>query len=61
MTSSKSLAGAQPYALSTRLEILANLIYLAQHTEDDLDCQRHYLEWAATVLADMKDHPALRD
>jgi hypothetical protein len=45
--------------LSLNLEVLANLIYLANLAETHSDRQRHYLDWAADVIRDMRNHPRL--
>jgi hypothetical protein len=49
----------QPLAVS--VELLANLIYLAGHTEIHSARQHRYLAWAAKVIADMRRNPKLHD
>jgi hypothetical protein len=41
--------------LYVSIEIAANLVYLARHSEDDLERQR-YLERASDVLRGMRGH-----
>ncbi len=41
--------------LYVSIEIAANLVYLARHSEDDLERQR-YLERASEVLLRMRGH-----
>ncbi len=45
--------------LYVSIEMLANLVYLARHCQDDLDQQRLYLDRASNLLAEIRHHPDL--
>jgi hypothetical protein len=47
--------------LHVSLEVLANLIYLAGRAETHSAQQSHYLDWAATILRELRHHPRLSD
>jgi uncharacterized protein YbgA (DUF1722 family) len=49
-------SGVRPLYVS--IEIAANLLYLARHTEDNLERQR-YLERASDVLLGLRGHHEL--
>ncbi len=45
--------------LYVSIEMVANLVYLARHSEDGLDQQRLYLDRASDLLVEMRHHPDL--
>jgi hypothetical protein len=45
--------------LYVSIEMVANLVYLARHSEEGLDQQRLYLDRASSVLLAMRHHPDL--
>jgi hypothetical protein len=50
-------ASGRPLYVS--IEMVANLVYLARHSEEGLDQQRLYLDRASSVLVAMRHHPDL--
>jgi len=47
--------------LQASLEILANLIYLARHTETHSTKQHQYLDLAAQLIEQLAGHPQLSE
>ena len=45
--------------LYVSIEMVANLLYLARHSEEGVDQQRVYLDRASAVLLAMRHHPDL--
>jgi hypothetical protein len=45
--------------LYVSIEMVANLLYLARHSEEGVDQQRVYLDRASSVLLAMRHHPDL--
>jgi hypothetical protein len=45
--------------LYVSIEMVANLVYLARHSQDVLEQQRVYLERASNLLAEIRNHPDL--
>ena len=45
--------------LYVSIEMVANLLYLARHSEEGPDQQRVYLDRASSVLLAMRHHPDL--
>jgi hypothetical protein len=45
--------------LYVSIEMVANLLYLARHSEEGADQQRLYLDRASSVLLAMRHHPDL--
>jgi hypothetical protein len=45
--------------LYVSIEMVANLLYLARHSEEGLDQQKLYLDRASSVLLAMRNHPDL--
>ena len=39
--------------------MVANLVYLAMHSEESLNEQRGFLMQASEILSEMRDHPDL--
>jgi hypothetical protein len=56
-TSANEDGSARPLYVS--IEMVANLVYLARHSEEGLDQQRLYLDRASSVLLAMRHHPDL--
>lgn len=61
MTSSDApeSGAAQPRPLYVSVEMLANLVYLARHSQDALDQQQVYLDRASNLLVEISRHPDL--
>jgi hypothetical protein len=57
----KKHPGGPAKPLSVNLEILTNLIYLAERTEMHSAQQHHYLDWAARIVKEIQTHPKLYD
>jgi hypothetical protein len=45
--------------LYVSVEMVANLVYLARHSQDALDQQQLYLERASNLLVEIRSHPDL--
>jgi hypothetical protein len=45
--------------LYVSIEMVANLVYLARHSQDVLEQQRVYLERASNLLVEIRNHPDL--
>jgi hypothetical protein len=45
--------------LYVSIEIVANLVYLAKESEGNPEQQRNYLDRAAGVLFELREHPQL--
>jgi hypothetical protein len=45
--------------LYVSIEMVANLVYLASHSEKSPDQQQQYLQRASDILFDMRHHPDL--
>jgi hypothetical protein len=50
---------AQPRPLYVSIEMVANLVYLARHSQNVLDQQQVYLDRASSLLAEIRHHPDL--
>jgi hypothetical protein len=48
---------AQPRPLYVSIEMVANLVYLARHSQGVLDQQQAYLERASNLLVEIRNHP----
>ena len=48
--------GGTTYSLPHSIEMVSNLIYLARHADTHSEQQHRYLDWAATVIEEMRDH-----
>jgi hypothetical protein len=61
MTSSSALESKdeQGRPLYVSIEMVANLVYLARHSEEGLDQQRLYLDRASDLLFEIRHHPDL--
>jgi hypothetical protein len=58
-TSADAKGPVQPLQVS--VELLANLIYLARHTETHSVQQDRYLDWVAKVIEELQHHPKLHE
>jgi hypothetical protein len=45
--------------LYVSIEMVANLVYLARHSQDGLEQQKVYLERASNLLVEIRNHPDL--
>jgi hypothetical protein len=45
--------------LYVSIEMVANLVYLARHSQDVLDQQQVYLDRASNLLVEIRSHPDL--
>ena len=45
--------------LYVSIEMVANLVYLARHSQDVVDQQREYLDRASSLLVEIRRHPEL--
>jgi hypothetical protein len=45
--------------LYVSIEMVANLVYLARHSQDVLDQQQVYLDRASNLLVEIRNHPDL--
>jgi hypothetical protein len=45
--------------LYVSIEMVANLVYLARHSQDVLDQQQLYLDRASNLLVEIRNHPDL--
>jgi hypothetical protein len=45
--------------LYVAIEMVANLVYLAKHSQDALDQQQLYLDRASNLLIEIRNHPDL--
>jgi hypothetical protein len=45
--------------LYVSVEMVANLVYLARHSQEGLDQQRIYLDRASNLLLEIRNHPDL--
>jgi hypothetical protein len=45
--------------LYASIEMVANLVYLARHSQDVLDQQQVYLDRASNLLVEIRNHPDL--
>ena len=45
--------------LYASIEMVANLVYLARHSQGVLDQQQVYLDRASNLLAEIRNHPDL--
>jgi hypothetical protein len=61
MTSSDApeSGAAQPRPLYVSIEMVANLVYLAKHSQDVLDQQQEFLDRASNLLVEIRNHPDL--
>lgn len=61
MTSSNAPEGGatHPRPLYVSIEMVANLVYLARHSQDVLDRQQEYLDRASNLLVEIRHHPDL--
>ncbi len=61
MTSSDAPPSGDEHSrpLYVSVEMVANLVYLARHSEEGLEQQRMYLDRAADLLFEMRHHPDL--
>jgi hypothetical protein len=50
----------QSRPLYVSIEMVANLVYLAKHSQDVLDQQQVYLDRASNLLVEIRNHPDLR-
>ena len=50
---------AQTRPLYVSIEMVANLVYLARHSQNVLDQQQVYLERASNLLVEIRNHPDL--
>lgn len=50
---------AQSRPLYVSIEMVANLVYLARHSQGVLDQQQVYLERASNLLVEIRNHPDL--
>jgi hypothetical protein len=58
MTSS-DVSDNQGRPLYVGIEMVANLLYLAMHSQESPDEQRGFLKQASEILSEMRDHPDL--
>ena len=45
--------------LYVSIEMVANLVYLARHSQDVLDQEQVYLDRASNLLVEIRNHPDL--
>ena len=45
--------------LYVSIEMVANLVYLARHSQDVVDQQREFLDRASSLLVEIRHHPDL--